>query len=918
MIRRPSTVPPIISASSAYYLAHGLIIVGGLISMPAMTRLLSKAEYGLLGLLYPTLSVLAVIAGLGLGESALRLYGEQRAHGAAAERDLCNTLLGGSLVAGGLSAILIAVGAKGLGDSRLMECLPLASILIAIRVVSTVLFQIYRAQERAFAHAYTQIFHRYGTMAVAIPFLLIFPRNAETVIAAAIVIELIAVVVRWVDLERRGTISMPALSRPILAAAMVYGLPLALAGLARFLLGYSDRYLIERIIGLNDPILGLDAVAMYSVPSDMTAKLGETLWTPILLAAMPIMFRLWESEGAQATSRFGSNILTYMVAIMVPIATFFVIHSEQIIVLLASAKYAGAGGLVPYLLPGALLGSINSIAAAGLTVQKRTTTFALMVLGTALFNILLNLILIPRWHLVGAAVSATLAQAALLAATRFAGRTLALKLHPAPILKAVVATIPPVLVLYGLGRVPSTSMAMLAVNLVFGVGATTLIFIALDARVRQLVWLGSDFLGWSGDQAERPSSDRRVLMIARDFPPALTSATLRTASFARHLPAFGWKVSVVTIADSFHAVTDPGGAPSLPEGCEVFHAFGFDTKAVIGVRGRYPSLLAFPDREVSWIFDGVRQALRAHRRGAADVVWSTSPSVSAHCIAYVVAQLTGLPWIAELRDPWNLDAPYGSLLRSADSRLQRRLLAAADAIVVTTAGLATDLERRCGASVRGKLSVISNGYEEESFAEVSANDRAASFSIAHIGECPPSYRDPAGFLRAVRRCIERGDLPPDTRIDFIGAAATRDSIWPDVVSSGLQGQVRITERLNRDDAAAVTARTPLLLLLQAGLDRDAQVPAKAYEYLRSGAYILAVTSPEGETAQLLRGFAGVSVVAPDDIDAIAAALAGAYRSWADGHADGYARDVQRYARAKLAGDLAQVLEAVRRRALGVA
>jgi len=397
----------------------------------------------------------------------------------------------------------------------------------------------------------------------------------------------------------------------------------------------------------------------------------------------------------------------------------------------------------------------------------------------------------------------------------------------------------------------------------------------------------------------------------------LSSATLRTASFARYLPASGWKVSVVTISDAFHTVTDPRGAMPLPEGCEVSRAYGFDTKAVIAVRGRYLNLLAFPDREVSWIFDGVRQALRAHRRSAADVVWSTSPSVSAHCIAYVVAQLTGLPWIAELRDPWNLEAPYGSILRSADRWLERRLLTAADAIVVTTPGLAADLERRCGASVRGKLNVISNGYDEEGFAELSATgNRAARFSIAHIGECSRSYRDPAGFLHAVRRCIERGDLPPDTPVDFIGAAATRDSIWPDVERSGLQGQVRITERLSRADALAAVARTPLLLLLQTGSNRDAQVPAKTYEYLRSGAYILAVASPEGDTAELLRRFAGVSVAAPDDIDAIADALAGAYRSWADGHAGGYARDVQRYARAKLAGDLAQLLEEVRRRALG--
>jgi O-antigen/teichoic acid export membrane protein/glycosyltransferase involved in cell wall biosynthesis len=904
VIRDRPSLPPIISASGAYYVAYALIVLGGLISMPIMTRLLSKSEYGLLGLLYATVSVLAVVGGMGLGEAAVRLYSEQRLRGAAAARELCNALLGGALAAAAVIAVAIAAGALWFGGSRYVECLPLASLLIVIRAVSGVLFQIYRAQERARAHALTQIFQRCGTMVLAIGMLLLFPGDAQTVIAATIIVELVAVAARWIDLGRRGAAAMPTLARPILTTATVYGAPLALAGSARFLLDYGDRLLIERM-------LGLDAVAMYSVPNDMAIRLGETLWSPIQLAALPIMFRLWESNGAPATSRFGSDVLSYMVALMLPIATIFLVYSEEIIVLLASHKYAGASRLLPYLLPAVLLASMNSIVAVGLTVQKRTARVALNVLGAAVFNIALNLVLIPRWQLVGAAVAASLSQGALLAAHRLAGNALELRLRPRPLLKAAVATAIPVALLYALGRVPSTSIAGLGLNLVCATGAAALIFAALEPRLWRLAWLGGDLLA-AAQRADNDSTGRRVLIIGRDFPPAPTSAARRAASFARHLPAAGWKAAVVAISERFHSRSDASEAKRLVD-CEVSRAYGFDSKAVFAVRGRYPSLLAFPDREVSWIFDGVRQALRAHRRARADVLLSTSPPVSAHCIAYVVKRFTGLPWIAELRDPWRLEA-LGPLLRRTGRRLERRLLADADAIVVTTPGMAADLERRCGDGVRGKVRVIPNGFEEEGFATLAAA-APGGFSIAHVGVCAPPYRDPAGFLGAVRSCIDRGDLPADVPIAFVGAADPEASLSRDVARFHLQDQVRVTERVSVPEALGVIGRTPLLLLLQTRRDHNLCVPAKAYEYLRSGAAILAITPPDGETAKLLHAFPGVAVVAPDAHEEIAKALAAAYRSWTNGAARGFVRDVQRYDRRRLAADLAQVLDEVVRRGL---
>jgi O-antigen/teichoic acid export membrane protein len=476
----------VITASGAYYVAYGLLVVAGLISLPIMTRLLSKAEYGLLGLIYSTVSVLAVIGGMGFGEAAVRLYGEHRRRGPAALRDLCNTLVGGSLAAGGMIAIIVAATATLLRDenaSSYVACLPLASLLVLIRSGSGIAGQIYRAQERAVAHAAAQISMRYGTMIVAISFLLLFRRAAYTVIVAAALVEVTVLAVRLFDLRRSGIISMPRLAPQVLATAASYGLPLALASSAHFLLSYADRFMIERL-------LDLDAVGTYSVPYDIAAKLGEALSTPVQLAAVPIIFRTWLVEGRDAASRFTSDVLTYVVAILLPIATLYLVYNEALIVVLASEKYADAASLTPFLLPGIAMGSINFIVTAGLTVQKRTMVLAALVCGAALLNVGLNLILLPLWGLTGAAVATTIAYAALLGSNILAaGAALELRLRWEVLLKAAAATVASISLLWALDLIAAVSLPQLALGLGLGTAAALCVFVALDQRLRGLVAL---------------------------------------------------------------------------------------------------------------------------------------------------------------------------------------------------------------------------------------------------------------------------------------------------------------------------------------------------------------------------------------------------------------------------------------------
>ena len=81
------------------------------------------------------------------------------------------------------------------------------------------------------------------------------------------------------------------------------------------------------------------------------AHFFETYGPRLKLALLPVIFRLWESDGRAATSDFVSQVFTYSVAVAILGGALFLALSEQLIVLLTSAKYSSSAPLMAYLLP---------------------------------------------------------------------------------------------------------------------------------------------------------------------------------------------------------------------------------------------------------------------------------------------------------------------------------------------------------------------------------------------------------------------------------------------------------------------------------------------------------------------------------------------------------------------------------------
>lgn len=482
----PNTQRRFVSAAAAYFGTQILLTMAGFVSMPVTTRLLSKAEYGTLNLVLASVGIMVVIGQMGFPQATTRFFAERHRQGKAHLREFCDNMLGGAFTAGLLVA-LVAAGAAawiaGGAGPYYASCVRLGSLVVLVRVVSSVIYQLFRADERVFTYMVAQIVSRYCTLALVIAMLFLRGQTAYQIILATVIGEGVVLVACLAELAARGVIRRPRLSPSVIKAATLYGAPLAAAGSASFILDYGDRYLIQHF-------LGLDAVATYAVPYDLAQSLAAALFGPVRLAVIPIIFRLWAEGGQEMTSPFVSRLMTYVVSIAIPIGVLFLLMNREVIELLASQKYSDSARLTPYLLPGVLLGELNFLVASALTIQKETVTLALYVFGVGILNVVLNLILLPRWGLTGAAVATSVAYVTLFVITFLRSRpVLRLRIDVAVLARSLLATALMVAFVVALGPVSSKQLLDVIVRCAAGGAVAAGCMLLLDRDLRRGTWL---------------------------------------------------------------------------------------------------------------------------------------------------------------------------------------------------------------------------------------------------------------------------------------------------------------------------------------------------------------------------------------------------------------------------------------------
>ncbi|HYR06277.1 MAG TPA: oligosaccharide flippase family protein [Longimicrobium sp.] len=377
----------------AYGLAGILARSVSLLLVPLYTRVLAPADYGTLDLLVVLASLVNLTVALEISQAVVRLYPDAPTPDDRVE--LASTALFFTLGAYALFAAVAAVGAAPLGGVLLDA--PERASLIRLAVASIwaggILYfaqaQL-RTELKARGYAVVSLVVAGVTIAVSVVLVLWLRWGVAGVLWAQLAGNLAGAA-----LALHSTRSSFALrfDGAKLRAMLAFSAPLVPSGIAVFVALYVDRIVIKEMMTLHD-------VGLFGVGYRL-ASLASLLVLGFQAALTPLVYTHYREPD---TPRQIARLFRWFLALGIGVVAVLSLFAPELLRVFAAPEYASAARVVPLLAP-AVVASGMYVFAPGLALAKRTGSIALVTTLGAVLNTVLNLLLVPRLGIAGAAAS---------------------------------------------------------------------------------------------------------------------------------------------------------------------------------------------------------------------------------------------------------------------------------------------------------------------------------------------------------------------------------------------------------------------------------------------------------------------------------------------------------------------------------
>lgn len=408
---------------------------------------------------------------------------------------------------------------------------------------------------------------------------------------------------------------------------------------------------------------------------------------------------------------------------------------------------------------------------------------------------------------------------------------------------------------------------------------------------------------------------KQVLFIAYCFPPIGGVASIRAAKFTRHLPACGWRPTILTVRNGFYDYFDEELLDELPRDVEIRRTRSIEiptprrflgraggdreserSSSVSRLAGKASplfqkikrQLLPFPDPKIGWLPFALRLGRLICRKEKPDLIFATANPYTDLLIGYLLSRETGLPLVVELRDAWAQDPEVelpNFLHRALAPRFEKRVLSAASRIITVTDVMREELRIAYPDIPEERFEVLTNGYDPEDFLPgQSPDDRPPNprCTIAYAGLFYSS-RSPRTFLMALRNLSERRpDLEREFRVRLIGPENRQVKGW--IARWGLDPIVECVGSVPYSESIRMQKEADFLLLFLgtgAHAHRTKVYTGKLFEYMAARRPILAL-APGGIASSLIEKNDLGLRVAPDDVKGVERALLEVHARWKAG------------------------------------
>ena len=401
---------------------------------------------------------------------------------------------------------------------------------------------------------------------------------------------------------------------------------------------------------------------------------------------------------------------------------------------------------------------------------------------------------------------------------------------------------------------------------------------------------------------------KRVLIISYYWPPTGGSGVQRWVKFAKYLPSEGWQPVIYTPENPEQLAVDESLGAEIPaevevikthitEPYELYKKFlrksghtkeavevnpvnaqnkTFAQKAAMWVRGN----LFRPDPRCLWIRPSVKFLKKYLKEHPVDLIVSTGPPQSMHMIGRRLARETGLPWIADFRDPWTKIFYFKHLSMTPGTerwhrKMEKKVLDDASAVVAVSPLVQQEFQ----AMTQTPVELITNGFDECDFegfgqagmagkdcsgkngmggadetgipkSHLAAGGPDKDFVITHTGLFAADGNPTTLWKVLAEKCSRDEAFGKALKIRLVGK--TDDQILASIKAEGLLDKLEDMGYQPHAEAIAQQRQASLLILpLRKEPEYKAVLPGKLFEYLASWRPVLGIGQPDGAMSMIL-------------------------------------------------------------------
>lgn len=408
----------------------------------------------------------------------------------------------------------------------------------------------------------------------------------------------------------------------------------------------------------------------------------------------------------------------------------------------------------------------------------------------------------------------------------------------------------------------------------------------------------------------------RVLIISYYGPPLGGTQAFRLHQFTKHLPANGWRCTVITANESayqdtwktfhdnasfslagVHVIRSPApsvegtaariytalrpthngdGAPRRrPPGAPstIDRIYDVSRNRALGLAAAAASVLASPDRLVAWAPGAILRGLSAAVK--ADLIYACGPPYTNHIVAAALAGVTGKPLVVMVDDPWVSMAHRhwrSPVQKTVQTWQEQVVLTRARAILTGTHGFRDDIVQRLGKSLERKTHVIYWGFDPDDYhvvAPSASSTPEAPFELLYTGSLRGEQYDATVLFSVLSDWLaSTPDLADRLRLRLLGAVDDRSRQL--VADLGIGSLISFEGFApHRQLAARATTADALLLIINdtRPMFRN-YTSGKLFHYIGLRKPILALVPPDGEAAKIIREKGLGLIASPNDPSAV--------------------------------------------------